>query len=210
MRFPAQCIVGLMAIFFSQACLADADEASAGSLADLPIDFRTAPFANDAPSFVRAELPVDSARSLPGFRAEANELSYRWWTSRGRADLGVGLGTLAYAVQRDEFPRRPGAYVAGVVDDRGAAVLGTATVLTLGMRYRTSDRSTLYADAAGVRARGFDGGDAVVGKVGVEFKSAQSRWNIAYGGLGLRLDGDTRMTVRLRKGGLAFFMRRAF
>jgi len=41
-------------------------------------------------------------------------------------------------------------------------------------------------------------------------KSAQSRWNVTYGGLGLHLAGDTRMTLRLRKGGLGIVMRHSF
>ena len=89
-------------------------------------------------------------------------------------------------------------------------MLASGTVLTLGMRYRASEHSTLYADAAGVGPFGAEGGDAVVGKVGVEFKAAQSRWNIAYGGLGLRLGGDTRMTLRVRRGGLGVYMRSNF
>lgn len=185
--------------------------AAAGArAADAPIA-RTAPAhglvagagSNDAPRFVRHDDPAEPQRSTPGHRSESVELGYRWWLSRGRADLGLGLGTLAYVT-------RPSGSLPGLGGDAGATALASGTVLTLGMRYRTSEHSAVFADAAGWRGAGSTGNDAVVGKVGLEFKAAQSRWNIAYGGLGLQLAGDTRMALRLRRGGLAIAMRRSF
>ena len=158
---------------------------------------------NDAPRLTRSETSVDVGRNLPGYRGESNELSYRWWKSSGRADLGLGLGALTYGT-------RPTGSVPGLGNTGVSNVLATGTVLTIGMRYRTSPTSAVYADASGVRGHGFDGGESVVGKVGIEFKAAQSRFNINYGGLGLRLAGDTRMTVRVKRGGLGVFMRSAF
>jgi hypothetical protein len=158
---------------------------------------------NGSPRFVRDDAAPEPVRTSPSFRGEATEVGYRWWISRGRADLGLGLGTLAYTI-------RPVGSTAGLVPEAPANVVGAGTVLTLGMRYRTSDRSSVFADAASWRGAGIDGGDAVAGKVGIEFKSAQSRFNIAYGGLGLKLAGDARMTLRMRRGGLALFMRSTF
>jgi hypothetical protein len=158
---------------------------------------------NDAPRLMRSDLVLEPRRSLPGYRHEASELSYRWWASSGRADLGVGLGTLTYVV-------RPTGSVPGLAGDDGARAIAAGTVLTMGMRYRTSARSAVFADASGVRGAGFDSGDAVVGKVGLEFKAAQSRWNVSYGGLGFKLAGDARMTLRLRRGGFGIYMRSAF
>ena len=158
---------------------------------------------NDAPRVVRNDAPAEVQRALPGYRNATTEVGYRWWMSRGQADLGLGLGTLTYGA-------RPAGSLPGVPNDAGAGVLASGTVLTLGMRYRSSDRATLYADASGVRGYGFDAGEAVVGKVGIEFKAAQSRFNIGYGGLGLKLAGDTRMTLRVRRGGLGVFMRSQF
>lgn len=156
---------------------------------------------NDAPRLVRSDSPAEPQRSLPGYRSESTELSYRWWLSTGRADLGLGLGTLAYV-------NRPTGSIPGLGADNG--VIASGTVLTVGMRYRTSKSSAIFADAASWRAAGLNGGDAVAGKVGIEFKAAQSRWNVAYGGLGLHLDGNTRMSLRVRRGGLAVFMRSTF
>lgn len=158
---------------------------------------------NDAPRLTRTDVQTEPQRSLPGYRNELVELSYRWWASQGRADLGLGLGTIAYVA-------RPTGILPGLAGDGATLPLGAGTVLTLGMRYRTSERSALFADAAGVRGLPVDRGDVVVGKVGIEFKSARSRWNIAYGGLGLRFAGDTRMTLRVRKGGVSVYMHRSF
>jgi len=158
---------------------------------------------NDAPRLTRTDVQTEPQRSLPGYRNELTELSYRWWVSTGRADVGVGLGAIA-------FVARPTGSLQGLNGDGAALALASRTVLTVGMRYRTVGGSALFADAAGVRGLGLDRGDAVVSKVGVEFKAAQSLWNLNYGGLGLRLAGDTRMTLRLRKGGFGVSMRRSF
>ena len=156
---------------------------------------------NDAPRLVRSDDPAEPRRSAPGLRGETTELGYRWWVSKGRADLGVGLGTLAYVV-------RPTGSLPGV-GDNGQSVLASGSVLTLGMRYRTSTSSALFADAASWRGAGLNG-DAVVGKVGLEFKTAKSSVNLAYGGLGLTLPGDARMMLRVRRGGLGLVLRSSF
>src|SRR5580765_2772786 len=181
----------------------DGDEAKDGIALALVRETVPGAGANDAPRLIRHEAPVEPQRALPGYRHETTELGYRWWLSRGRADLGLGVGTMSYGVRPTGPAPAPGS-------DAASGVLAVGTVVTVGMRYRTSDSSTLYADAAGVRGPAFDGGEAVVGKVGVEFKAAQSRFDIAYGGLGLRLAGDTRMTVRVKRGALGVVMRRRF
>ena len=158
---------------------------------------------DEPPALTRTELQVAPDRTQPGYRNEVAELSYRWWISHGRADWGLGRGTLTYAV-------RPNGTIAGPADDPGAAlVAASGTVMTLGVRYHASAHSTLFVDAAGVRGLGLDR-DAVVGKVGMEFKAARSRWNVAYGGLGFRLAGDTRVTLRARRSGIALNMRHEF
>ena len=156
---------------------------------------------NDAPRLIRNDDPTEARRSAPGYRSETTELGYRWWLSNGRADLGLGVGTLVYVA-------RPIGSLPGLGADN-ATVLASGTVLTLGMRYRTSARSAVFADAASWYGAGLNG-DAVVGKVGLEFKTAKSSWNVAYGGLGLTLPGDARMTLRVRHGGLGLYMRSSF
>ena len=159
---------------------------------------------NDAPRLIRSDDLSESRRSAPGYRSETTELGYRWWLSNGRADLGLGVGTLAYIV-------RPTGSLPGLGSaDAGASVLASGTVLTLGMRYRTSTHSAVFADAASWRGTGPNGDNSVIGKVGLEFKSAKSSWNIAYGGLALTLPGDARMLLRVRHGGLGVYVRSSF
>jgi hypothetical protein len=159
---------------------------------------------NNVPRVTWLDAPTDARRNLPGDRKQLSGASYRWWSSVGRVDLGLGLGAVAY-VARPTSGGSPGS----TGDGAPVLALASGTVLTLGMRYRTSEGSALFADAAGVRGLAFEG-DRVIGKVGLEFQSAQSRWNIAYGGLGLKLSGDTGLAFRLRKGGLGMVMRSSF
>lgn len=151
----------------------------------------------------RVDVPNVSSYSAPGYRTDMTELVYRRWASRGRADLGFGIGSLTLIERADGGP--PGRFGDGM-----AQQVGSGTLLMLGLRYHTTAQSAVYADAAHVRGLGLDGEDRVVGKVGIEFKAAQSDWKIAYGGLGFRLAGDARMTLRPRRGGLAIMMRSSF
>jgi hypothetical protein len=129
-------------------------------------------------------------------------VGYRRWATAGRIDLGLGIGTVAYVA-------RPIGPVVGQPVERAPLAMASGTVLTLGMRDRTSASSALHADAAGVHGAGFEG-DRVVGKLGIEFKAAQSRWNVGYGGLGLKLSSDMRLQLRIRKVGVLVSMRTSF
>ena len=61
------------------------------------------------------------------------------------------------------------------------------------------------------RATGGGGAAASYGsKIGLEWKPAQSQVNFLREGLGIRLDGNDRMSVRLRKGVLGIYMHRKF
>jgi hypothetical protein len=118
--------------------------------------------------------------------------------------IAVLLGTTCSGVARadDALPEWPGT--------TADAATASGTLLSLGMRYRTSERSALFADAYGVRGVGTHGRDAMLRKVGVEFKTAQSQLSVAYGDLGWSFAGDTRMSVRVRKGGFGLYMRGKF
>ena len=148
-------------------------------------------------------MPNVAARSLPGYRTDLTELSFQRWATHGRAGVGVGVGSVMLV-------DRPTGLLPGRSGDAAALTTASGTMLMLVLRYRASEQSSIYADAAHVRGLAFDGDDRIVSKVGVEFKAAQSNWKIDYGGLGLRLAGDARMTLKLRRGGLAISMRRAF
>lgn len=204
MRSSARGLAVLVSTVLGAAAMCDARADEEPSVQEVGIaDTVAAISPTDAPRLTRTDTSADAQPSAAGYRNEVTELSYRWWASSGRVDWGLGLGTLAYVA-------RPNGSVPGLVGDGAVRSLANGTVFTMGLRVRTSDRSVVYADAAGVRGLGLDTGDAVVGRVGLEFKAAQSRWNVNYGGLGLRLAGDTRMTLRVRRGGLSVYMRSSF
>ena len=205
MRSWAYCLLVLPGILGAIACRADDDVPDAAQAAQAVQEARWVSGIETA-RLTRSDTQSEPVRRLPGYRSELNELSYRWWLSSERADVGLGLGTVSYGLR----PMGGLRALPGEPIDDASKLIATGTVLTLGMRYRTSAHSSLFADAAGVRGLGLSSGDVLVGKVGVDFTLAQARWNIAYGGLALRLDGDTRMTLRVRKGGLALYMRRSF
>jgi hypothetical protein len=150
-----------------------------------------------------------SRQSLQPDSARLSDVNYRFWMSRGRADVGIGIGTLALTAL--PLGAVPSAAPASDLNNR-TILLASAPSLSLGMRYRASSRSTLFADASGTRGLGLYDGDTYVGKVGVEWKPASlaSRWNIAYGGVGWRLSADSRMTLRIRSGGFGLYMRSQF
>lgn len=151
----------------------------------------------------RVDVPNVAARSLPGYRTDLVELSYQRWATHGRTGVGIGVGSLMLL-------DRPNGMLLGRVADGLTPGNGSATMLMLGLRYRATPQSSIYADAAHVRGLGLEGEDRVVSKVGIELKAAQSDWKIAYGGLGFRLAGDARMTLKVRRGGLSIAMRRTF
>jgi len=173
---------------------------------------RSPPFgagSNGAPRLVRSDVEAAPWQSLPGqpaandYRAEVSEISARWWFSVGRTDVGFGVGGITLMA-------RP-IVEAVTVDKAGMSIaLASSPSLSLGIRRRTSAASTLYADATRTRSMGVSGIDSYSGKVGIEWKTAESRWSVAYSGLNMRLGSEARMTVSLRKGGLGIYMRSQF
>jgi hypothetical protein len=155
--------------------------------------------------FTRVDTPNVTARNAAGFQTDLTELSYRRWSSHGRTDVGAGFGSVAL-VDRPigMIGARPG-------DGMATTTMASGTTLMLGLRYHTTEKSSIYADATHLRGLGLEGEDRIVSKVGFEFKAAQSDWKIAYGDLlGFRLAGDARMSLKVRRSGLAIMMRSSF
>ena len=172
---------------------------------------------NGSPRVTRVDLAVATpsssvltgAQGLQPDSARLSDVSYRFWVSRGRADLGFGIGALTLTAQ--PLGAAPSAAPNATLDN-GTILLASAPSLTVGMRFRASPESTLFADASGTRGLGLNNGDAYLGKVGIEWKpvSFAQRWNLAYGGIGWRLSADSRMTLRIRGGGVGLYMRSQF
>ncbi|MDP9043819.1 MAG: hypothetical protein M3O01_03345 [Pseudomonadota bacterium] len=154
--------------------------------------------------FTREDAVATDSRGSAGTNLRTTELQRRFWLTRGPLDLGWGFGAYSWgAGPGDAAPARGSIGPAGMGS-------GTATVLTIGMRYRTSTRSAVFADASQLYGGGWSGAETTAGKVGFELRSSRSFLHVAYGGLGLRLAGDTGLTVRPRRGGLGVFVRHAF
>ncbi len=143
-----------------------------------------------------AELPA-----LPLRWSSSAELSggiYRWSLSRGALDIGMSVD--APVRNARPFDSR---------FDTPRPLPATLPALSLGLRRLAAGPPT-PASTLLERALGQAGAEPTVSKVGVEWKPAESQVSFLREGLGIRLDGNDRMTVRLRKGVLGIYMQRRF
>jgi hypothetical protein len=125
-------------------------------------------------------------------------VTYRWWLQRGRANFGVGVGTLGFVTPVSDGPH---------------ALLYPASTLTVGWRYTVDERSTFYADASSARRYSGDGrADLYNTKVGIEWKSRPARFGFdgASRSFGLQFDSGFRMSLRLKRGGVGMYLRSQF
>lgn len=144
----------------------------------------------------------DAAPLAPDGRAltELAGVNYRLWMGRGRTEFGVGLGTLGYV-----HPGPDGRV------DAGASMLRSSPTLSLGVRYRVTPESAIYADASGARGLGMDSSAAYVNtKVGMEWKPAKSRLGFDHGALGMHFDSGYRLSLKARRGGVRIVLRGEF
>jgi len=88
------------------------------------------------------------------------------------------------------------------------AATASTTPALRGWRPQVDDSLAFHADGAG--AGGLDGGLRSGGKVGVEFKPAQTTWKIAHGGADVRIDDTSRLSLHARAGGLGVTLRTSF
>ena len=169
--------------------------------------FATAPPDNPAPRVTRVQVSADTASlranaATAGASTELVGVSYRWWVSHGRSNVGVGLGTLGYRVT--PF---------GALADDPRISTGAAPMVSVAWRYRVSDQSVLHADASSARGLAVNGGDGYFTKIGVEWKAKpETLLGLGLDGssLGLQLDSGLRMSMRLKKGGVSFYLRSKF
>jgi hypothetical protein len=147
---------------------------------------------------------------------EMGGLSYRWWLRRGRADIGVGVGTVGYLVSPIEgLGASPHSLVYtgphSHVYAGPHALAHVAPTVTLGWRYQVDDRSMVFADALQARrSYGDDRSEVYSTKVGMEWKERTSRIGFEKGALGVQFDSGLRMSLRARKGGLGLYLRGQF
>ena len=154
-------------------------------------------------SAVRAHLPSTGPVALTSDGRTMSELAgvnYRVGMSRGRAGVGVGVGTLGYITPR------PDGRIDGPV-----ALTGASPTVSVGLRYRVTPDSTVYADASGVRNLGTDTpANYVNTKVGMEWKPAKRSFGFDHGAIGMTLDSGYKLSLKPRHGGLGVYLRGQF
>jgi hypothetical protein len=151
----------------------------------------------------RLGLTPPGATALTPDGRQMNELAavqYRLWKSHGRADFGVGLGTIGYV--------QP---ALGLRADGPVALSGATPLVSIGMRYRVSAESAVFADASGTRALPSDtGGPYVSTKIGMEWKPAQSHFGLEGGALRIQFDSGYKLSLKARRDGLGVYLRSQF
>lgn len=154
-------------------------------------------------SAVRTHLPSNGPT---GFTADGRALSelagvnYRLWVSHGRAGVGVGVGTIGYVTPR------PDGRVEGPL-----ALTGTSPMVSVGLRYRLSHESTVFADASGVHGLGTEpNANYLNTKLGMEWKPAKRAFGFDHGAIGMQLDSGYKLSLKARHGGLGLYLRGQF
>jgi hypothetical protein len=147
---------------------------------------------------------VDPAALPTGLDGRATRdvaaVTYRVWMSRGRTDVGLGLGSLAYVLPPTASR-----------SDTATMLVGAVPALTLGVRYHVTERHLVFADALGGRGLGADPAAAYVStQVGVEWRPAKSTLGFDHGALGVQLDSGYRLSLKARGGGAALYLRGRF
>lgn len=128
-------------------------------------------------------------------------VSVKLWSSHGRNDVGVGVGTLGFF---DLQPLPPG--VGGPPSMRAAR-----PTVSFGWRYRLDGETAIYADAVSARRLATEAmSDLYAAKVGMEWKAATSRFGFENRSLGVQLQSGYRMSLRVKGGGLGVYFRGKF
>jgi hypothetical protein len=130
--------------------------------------------------------------------AEWSGRRYRWSLQRGALDIGLAFE-----------PIDPGLRPLDLRSQSPAPLVPTLPTLSLGV-HRVGQGGLPVASNLLERALGAPREGGYSSRVGIEWKPAQSQLNFLRDGLGVRLDGNDRMTVRLRKGVLGIYMHRKF
>jgi hypothetical protein len=136
---------------------------------------------------------------VPALRWSASGVAenggYRWSLSRGALDLGM------------RFESRPA--LARTLDARYDSAAPPGVMLpALSFGLRSVVGAPAPANSLAERVLGSTSVQEV-SKIGIEWKPAQSQV-FFYQGIGVRLNDDDRLIMRMRKGSLGIYMQRAF
>jgi len=154
-------------------------------------------------STLRARLPSNGPLGQTSDGRTLSEIAgvnYQVWMSHGRAGVGVGVGTLGYVTPR------PDGRIEGPV-----ALTGASPTVSVGLRYRVTRDSTVYAGASGVHNLGTEApANYVNTKVGMEWKPAKRSFGFDHGAIGMTLDSGYKLSLKPRHGGLGVYLRGQF
>jgi hypothetical protein len=121
--------------------------------------------------------------------------NYRWSLSRGAVAFRLGF----------EAPSRPVSIASTPLDNSGPLVQ-TLPSVSLDLRSVDSPRGGWLKQLSGSESPV----TSFTHRLGIEWKPAESQLMFVREGLGVRLNGDDRLTMRLRKGTLGIYMQRKF
>ncbi|HJV95811.1 MAG TPA: hypothetical protein VJ608_07230 [Albitalea sp.] len=174
-----------------------------GALAD--VDDESQPAWPAAPDLTAVHTHIVTPAAAVNADVRSNNelvgISYRWWLSRGRTDLGLGLGTVGHVAAPADGPFNGGP----------TRLIGSVPTVTVGVRYRMSNESAVYADASGAQGLGNDGTARYVNaKLGMEWTTVKPKLGFENGALGIHFDSGYRMTLRARHGGIGAYLRGKF
>ncbi|HEX6361483.1 MAG TPA: hypothetical protein VFZ93_00895, partial [Albitalea sp.] len=101
--------------------------------------------------------------------------------------------------------------LSGAQSDGAVTLSDPRPTVSVGMRYRMTRESVVFADASGVRAWPPDaGGGYLRTNVGIDWKPANSRFGFDRGMLGIHFDSGYRLSFRPRRDGLGVYLRGQF
>lgn len=124
--------------------------------------------------------------------------SYQWSASRGALDIGMNFEASDRAGRPFDFR-----------SETSGPMVATLPSLSIGLRQSAAGQA-VPARTLLERALNSANAEAYVSKIGIQWKPAELQVNFLRDGMGIRLDGNDRMTVRLRQGVLGLYMQRKF
>jgi hypothetical protein len=127
-------------------------------------------------------------------RSEVSGSNYRWSLSRGALDLGLRFDMPSGKYGGASSPLRPTGPFASALPS-----------LSLGLRTVDVPPSGVLKQLSGEGAP-----QAHSQRLGIEWKPAESDLLFLRQGLGVRLSGDDRLTMRLKKGALGIYLKQEF
>lgn len=154
----------------------------------------------------RELLAALRGETLAPHAPSVDTVAHRWWMGAGRTRVGMGLGMATLW----DVPPGHGDHLSR----SAATAIAFQPIVSLGLRYRLTPDTRVFADATRLRASprsGEDDDDAVAGGVGVEWKAARrAPLGFDRGSLRFQLRSGSLMSLKVRKGSIGVQLRTDF